>query len=126
MSAKRIEVLAIAALLVPAMGLLNVSAAPDANLAVNRAANPVRVFPNPWKSTLHTNAPVTFDALPPNATIKLFTASGHLVKTLETSSTRATWDRTNEAGDKVASGVYLYLVTDVLGNETSGKLAIVK
>jgi hypothetical protein len=101
-------------------------AAPEAAIAVSPAPGAVRVFPNPWKSNVHASLPVTFDSLPPNATIKIFTVSGRIVKTLEASSGSTTWDRTNDGGDKVASGIYLYSITDVLGNETSGKLAIVK
>ena len=40
----------------------------------------VRVFPNPWRGDTHRAAPITFDHLPAESTIKIFTVSGHEVK----------------------------------------------
>src|SRR5262249_40874872 len=45
----------------------------------------IRVYPNPWKAGKHTG-PMIFDNLPSGSTIKLFTASGHLIKTLNEAS----------------------------------------
>jgi len=72
------------------------------------------------------------DQLPLGATIKLFTVSGHLVKTLIPNIATATWDLKNDSGDKVASGVYIYLITTGdtgyggNGQEVRGKIAVVK
>ena len=86
-----------------------------------------RAYPNPWRSDKHANVSIKFDGIPASSTIKLFTVSGHEVKSLATdSSGLATWDRTNDGGDLVASGVYIFLIIDPQGNETSGKLAIIK
>jgi hypothetical protein len=100
--------------------------AAQATVSVISNLREVRVFPNPWKSDIHADKVVTFDKLPSGATVKLFTTSGHWVKTLHESGERATWDRTNDSGDQVASGVYLYQIADRQGHETTGKLAIVK
>jgi len=35
----------------------------------------IRVYPNPWRVTLHRNYPVTFDRLPPGSTVKIFTVA---------------------------------------------------
>ena len=86
-----------------------------------------RVYPNPWRADLHQNAMITFDSLPVGSTIKLFTLSAHLVRTLPVDSTgMAKWDRKNSSGDPVASGIYLYLISDSQGHETKGKLAIIQ
>lgn len=87
----------------------------------------IRVFPNPWRADQDGNTTITFDHLPPSASIKIFTVSGHEIRTLSADGGgNAAWDRTNNAGDKVASGIYLYLITDSQGNKTNGKLAIIR
>jgi hypothetical protein len=86
----------------------------------------IRVFPNPWRADQHSDRTITFDRLPVNSTIKIFTLSGHEVRTLSADNGSASWDRTNDSGDKVASGIYLYLATDNQGNQSRGKLAIIK
>lgn len=128
MTIRQVPVLMIAGLILQMQsGTSWAAPAPDAAIAVNAgAAANVRVFPNPWKSNQHSNAPVTFDGLPANSTVKIFTLSGHWVKSLEATSGKVTWDCTNDGGEKVASGVYLYVVTDMLGDDISGKIAIVK
>ncbi len=86
----------------------------------------VKAYPNPWRADKHANTPIKFDNLPTASTVKIFTISAHEVKTLSSDSTGiAAWDRTNEGGDRVASGVYIYLAIDPQGNSTSGKLAII-
>lgn len=87
----------------------------------------VRAYPNPWRSDKHSTMSVKFDNTPAGSTIKIFTVSAREVKQLTTDSTgMASWDRTNDGGEAVASGVYIYLVIDPSGNSTSGKLAIIK
>jgi hypothetical protein len=93
----------------------------------------VRVYPNPWRSDKHTGRPITFDQMTVGATVKIFTVSGHQVKKLDGSSGSVTWDLTNDSGDKVASGLYIYLVTvgdtgayGTGGQKATGKLAIIK
>jgi hypothetical protein len=87
----------------------------------------VKAFPNPWRSDKHANMSITFDGMPAASAIKIFTVSAHEVKELSADSNgSALWDRTNDSGEQVASGVYIYLVIDPQGNHTSGKLAIIK
>jgi hypothetical protein len=89
-----------------------------------------KVYPNPWRSDKHAAHPsITFAGLTVGTTIKIFTASGHLVKTLSSepsTPSTARWDLTNDSGDKVASGVYLYLITDGKGDKVRGKVAVIK
>jgi hypothetical protein len=87
----------------------------------------VQVYPNPWRSDKHAGKPVTFANLPVNSMIKLFTTSGHKVKELSSqNSGLSTWDLTNDSGDKVASGIYIYLITDSQGDKVKGKVAVIK
>lgn len=85
-----------------------------------------RVYPNPWRLDRDPDKLITFDRLPPNACLKIFTVSGRLVKTIDAPNGSATWDRTNDTGERAASGIYLYLVQDILGQEFSGKLAVIQ
>ncbi len=89
----------------------------------------MRVYPNPWRSDNHPGKSIIFAQLPLQTTVKLFTISGHLVKTLSplsSSLNKASWDLTNDAGDKISSGVYIYLLEDGYGNEIRGKVAVMK
>jgi len=82
----------------------------------------VRVYPNPWRSDKHAGHPsMIFDGLTTGTTIKLFTTSGHKVKELHTDGPSIPWDLTNDSGDKIASGIYIYLVTDSRGGQGPGK-----
>ncbi len=85
----------------------------------------INVAPNPWRSDKHTGKPITFTQLTANTTIKIFTTSGHKVRQLS-GGPSVTWDLTNESGDKVGSGIYIYLLTDPQGNKVKGKLAVIK
>jgi hypothetical protein len=59
-------------------------------------------------------------------TMKLFTMSGHKVAELSESGGAATWNLKNDSGEKVASGIYVYLITDGRGAKVRGKVGIVR
>jgi hypothetical protein len=85
------------------------------------------VYPNPWRSDLHSGMNITFKGLLPNSTVKIFNVAAHWVKTLPLASGIATWDRTNDRGQAVASGYYFYLITTGNSNQNvNGELAIIK
>ena len=86
----------------------------------------LKVYPNPWRSDKHAGHSLTFDGLTVGTTIKIFTASGHRVKELHTDGSSIPWDLTNDSGDKVASGIYMYLITDSQGDKVRGKVAVIK
>jgi hypothetical protein len=85
-----------------------------------------RVYPNPWRKDKHDGKPVTFLNLPSGSTVKIFSVSGHQVKSLDGSTGNATWDLMNDSGDKVASGIYVYLITDSQGDKGRGKMAVIR
>ena len=89
----------------------------------------VIVYPNPWRADRSGAPQITFKGLTGNCTIKIFTVSGHIVKTLGAQGSglgTATWDLTNDSGDRVASGIYIYLVTNDQGQEARGKVVVIK
>jgi hypothetical protein len=108
------------------VGTVTSNAANLAVIAPGSSLSSARVFPNPWRSDKHTGVNISFGGLTLNSTVKIFTVSGHEVKSLDGSSGLATWDLTNDSGSKVASGIYIYLITNSQGDQTRGKLAIIK
>jgi hypothetical protein len=87
----------------------------------------IRAYPNPWRADRHSSVGITFDGLLSNSTVKIFNLAAHWVKTLPLASGASTWDRTNDAGQTVASGYYFYLVTTGNDKQTvHGMLAIIK
>jgi len=80
----------------------------------------LRIYPNPT-----TREHMRFD-FSGKATIKIFTLSGELVRTLtDVDGTEVKWDLTNSDGQTVASGVYLYMISNA-DSKRSGKLAVIR
>jgi hypothetical protein len=105
------------------------SAAASQNVSLVNAATSgatVRVYPNPWRKDKHSGHPVTFDQMMVGSDVKIFSVSGHKVKELNGSSGSVTWDLTDDSGDSVASGIYIYLIKDSQGNKSEGKLAVIR
>ncbi len=108
--------------------------APSAGPELAKAsAEKVGVFPNPYytQNALESNRFqkfVTFNNLPPKATIRIFNLAGHLVRTLEKNSTSQffQWDLTNERNFPVSSGIYVcYVDMPDLGVTKILKLAVI-
>jgi hypothetical protein len=84
----------------------------------------LKVFPNPYKPYIgHTV--INFEGLTAQATVKLFDIKGRLVKEIAESNGDglATW---NPQSPVIASGVYIYLVTNPQGAKKTGKIAIIR
>lgn len=86
----------------------------------------VRVYPSPWRSDQHDGHDLTFTGLPEASTIKIFTTSGRWVKTIPNVNGQATWNLKNDNGESIASGLYLYVVTDGHGNTSRGKFGVIR
>lgn len=93
----------------------------------------INVFPNPYygvsiKDPNRLNKFVTFNHLPPNATIRIFNLAGVLVKTIKDYTGQfATWNLKNENNLPVASGIYIVHVDmPDLGKSKVLKLAIIQ
>ena len=83
----------------------------------------VTAFPNPFRFSSHR---IVSFAVPPSLQgsdleIRIYTMGGELVRTLK----GLTWDATNDAGRRVASGVYLFRVRTDRGH-SQGRLAVIK
>ena len=86
----------------------------------------LRIFPNPWRVDQHRGLDVTVDGLNPGSEVRFFTVSGRWVRTISTVNGAGKWDLTNDSGQRVASGVYLFVATDPAGGDQHGTLAIVE
>ncbi|TKJ41183.1 hypothetical protein CEE37_05830 [candidate division LCP-89 bacterium B3_LCP] len=100
----------------------------------------VVVYPNPFKphSGLghtginfgHPNDATKRLTVP--ATVEIYTIAGEKVRTLKEPETDGNadgvinWDVTNDSGEKVVSGVYIYRISNPAGEEIVGKLAIIR
>ena len=79
----------------------------------------------PSRNAAHTV--ITFTDLPGAGTVKIFTIEGRLVAERHLAPGQDIWDWpvTNTKGEKVATGVYIYLV-DANGERTEGKLVVIR
>ena len=70
---------------------------------------------------------IVFIDLPASCRIEIKTVFGDLIKTIieNDGDGEASWDLTNDAGEGVGSGVYLYLIKST-EEEKSGKIMITK
>ena len=85
------------------------------------------VYPNSYKpSAGHTN--ITFADLTSHAKIQIFNIIGELVYEDEkdTPTGELTWDVKNNKAENIASGVYMYMITNNAGQVKKGKLAIIR
>ena len=82
-------------------------------------------YPNPWDVRKYSKHQITFANLADGVTVKIFTISGFLVKSVSSASGNAVWDLTNDSGKMVASGLYLYVASNDK-NSVAGKIAIIK
>jgi len=96
----------------------------------------VNVYPNPLYgynelTSYYTNTPdepfVTFTNLPEEVTIRIYSLSGSLLRTLTKNelSPFLNWDLLNESGLRVASGMYLAIVSSPIYGDKILKFAII-
>ncbi|MDD5132017.1 MAG: T9SS type A sorting domain-containing protein [bacterium] len=85
------------------------------------------LYPNPVRTSLGHDK-VTFENLTNNVIIRIFKTNGDIVREINATDTNGTvtWDLTNDNGKKIASGMYLYLITNEAGDKLKGKLAIIR
>ncbi|MEI6845842.1 MAG: IPT/TIG domain-containing protein, partial [Candidatus Firestonebacteria bacterium] len=98
--------------------------------------NDVVVYPNPADLGTAAGGTVKFKNLTYNPTITIYTVSGEEVIKLEPNkvysgntvndgvSGLAEWDGSNTGGEKVARGLYMFIIKDEAGERKIGKLVI--
>ena len=69
----------------------------------------------------------TFKYLTDEATIRIYNVALELVRTVpKPAGSSASWDGENDSGDIVASGVYVYVITNIAGEKATGKIMVIK
>jgi len=97
----------------------------------------VKVYPNPYKpgsGTIYDNSSlgegIVFSNLTANANIKIFNIAGELVAEFNETDGDGMylWNTRNPNGEKIASGVYIYYVTNPNNNshKAKGRIVIVR
>lgn len=86
-------------------------------------------YPNPFKPNSglgHVN--VTFTNLTEGSKVQIFSPAGEPVFEEQTPAGSGTlqWAATNDDGESLSSGVYLYLISDGAGRRKKGKIAIIR
>lgn len=99
----------------------------EAGAVLSTNLDSVIVYPNPVQAKLGQTG-ATFDYLTPSVKIRIFRVTGELVyeRDVVTGTGTAVWPAVNKDGEKVASGVYIYIVTNPAGNKKTGKIAVVR
>jgi hypothetical protein len=86
--------------------------------------NQSKAYPSPFRPRDGHNAMI-FNA-PDGSTIRIFDLNGNRVAELRTAGAGVLWDVRNESGEDLASGVYLYLVTDPAGNKFKNRFMVIR
>ena len=85
------------------------------------------VYPNPFREGADGHTEVVFKGLRRGSTVRIYTLRGDLVHESGPSVGRqSAWNARNEDGERVARGVYYYVVTQPGAETQSGKLAIIR
>jgi flagellar hook assembly protein FlgD len=106
-------------------------AANSGAVQLNRPASgldDVFVHPNPHRAQRH-DSHLTIAGLPTEATVRIFAASGQLVRVLEVARNRSggrRWNLENERGETVPPGVYLIRVEAPGADPVLRKAAIIR
>jgi len=85
------------------------------------------MYPNPYKPSIgHTS--ITFANLTGHTKVQIFNISGEIIyeEEKDTPMGELNWDVKNAKGERIASGVYVYMITNNAGQSKKGKLAIIR
>jgi ligand-binding sensor domain-containing protein len=94
----------------------------ESGIAPTKNLTEVAPYPNPFVITEGTEK-LTFDRLPYQAKIKIYTVAGELVREINTGDQ---WDGRNKAGELVSGGMYLFYISDASGKKAVGKIAVIR
>jgi len=97
------------------------------NQFTNDLSNPmITAYPNPC-STQNQETQINFSQIHAGSVLKIFSMStGRLIKTMLNLNGTTSWDLTNDSEENVASGIYIYAITDQQNNTSRGKLCVIR
>ena len=104
-----------------------------------REVEEVAVVPNPYKLRAEWEPGdgsrlLRFIRVPNDATIRIFTSAGDLIRTLKSNQNQSPggttgdvpWDMRNDDGRGVVSGIYIYQIETSAGRTRKGHFVIIK
>lgn len=99
----------------------------SATLKLEKNLDKAHCYPNPYKPARGHTA-ITFSSLTATTNLKVFNIAGELVyrESRDTPTGELRWDAVNNNGEKLASGVYIYVILDNTGNKAVGKFAVIR
>ena len=108
--------------------IINVNGTNTVSKLSNDLSN-AHCYPNPYKPNSglgHTK--ITFSYVTSHIELRIFNIAGELVYNTDadTPSGELSWDVVNNSGQKLASGVYIYIITDNQGHKKMGKFAVIR
>ena len=112
-------------------------------MVVQTSTDPMKIYavPNPYRTgasseaaSFYHNFPdasIKFFNMPKEADLKIYTVSGDLVWEMHHSSPTgengvATWNVKNKHGEEVGSGVYIFRCESSTGDETYGRIVVIR
>lgn len=110
--------------LISAIFLAGLAASP---LSAAADLSQINVYPNPVRRAIGQTT-LTFDNVTPDLRVRIFTATGVLVLETQVSGggNSFVWDLKNSGGNEVASGVYVYVLTNSAREKKTGKIAVIR
>ncbi|MGQ0644300.1 MAG: T9SS type A sorting domain-containing protein [Elusimicrobiota bacterium] len=89
----------------------------------------ISVFPNPVRVSQGDERLIFANVVSPSK-VRIYNAQGQLVQEMDLPGTDASsafqWRLINEGRREVASGIYIYLLTNDKGDERVGKVAVIR
>jgi len=83
------------------------------------------VYPNPW-TPYSIRDGIYFDNIPAGTNLRIYNIAGELIdEQFNLPGGTAKWDLRNKSGEKVASGIYLYVIETATERRT-GKILVIK
>jgi ligand-binding sensor domain-containing protein len=85
----------------------------------------ITCYPQPFNPDKHKQ--LTIDGLAGDSEIRIVTASGELIRKLQSQGRITLWDGRNENGELVSNGIYLIFASSVTSNVSGvGKIAVLR
>ncbi len=83
------------------------------------------VYPNPFKPSRGDEC-IHFEGLPLNSRIRIYDISGSLIREVENQQAIWQWNVEDKYGQKVDSGIYIYIITTEEGLKKIGKIGVIR
>ncbi|MEW6618421.1 MAG: Ig-like domain-containing protein [bacterium] len=112
---------------VPHFGIYRIAgSSPAPQLPADKLISQTEVFPNPFKPN---HSFIYFRNFAGAITIRIFNIVGELMKTIEIPADvhqPYPWDVKDDDGKDLATGIYIYVITNSVGDKVTGKVSVIR